>query len=153
MALDEIDAQLLRGLAADARTPTSALARQVGLSGPSVHDRLRKLEQAGVIHGYSARLNPSAVGRGTAAFVALNVGPGLSDKAAIERELAKNDAVLEVHEVAGEDCYLVKVRVESPASLSDVLAALRGVHRNASTRTTVVLKTVLERPVPPAPGD
>jgi Lrp/AsnC family transcriptional regulator, leucine-responsive regulatory protein len=147
--LDHIDTQLLTALVGDARTSTSALAREVGLSGPSVHERLRKLEEAGVIQGYSARLNPAAIGRGTAAFIALNVGPGLSDKEHIERELSNNAAVLEVHEVAGEDCYLLKLRVDSPESLSEVLSQLRHVHPNASTRTTVVLKTVFERPVPP----
>jgi Lrp/AsnC family leucine-responsive transcriptional regulator len=151
--LDDIDRQLLSTLVADARISTSALARQVDLSAPSVHERLRKLEEAGVIQGYSARLDPGSIRRGTAAFVALNVGPGLSDKEHIERELSANDAVIEVHEVAGEDCYLVKVRVESPQSLSDVLSELRLVHPNASTRSTVVLKTIFERPIPPLMGD
>ncbi|HKE99976.1 MAG TPA: Lrp/AsnC family transcriptional regulator [Actinomycetes bacterium] len=145
--LDEIDMQLLEALAGDGRATTTSLAARVGLSGPSVGDRLRKLEAAGVLRGYTALLDPVAVQAGTAAYVALNLGPGALDKARIDAALAAEPAVLEAHEIAGEDCYLLKLRVESPQALSAALTRLRRVHPHAATRTTVVLRTVFERPL------
>src|SRR6266536_1177844 len=112
--LDNVDHRLVEALAVDGRATVTSLAQLVGLSGPSVHERLRKLEAAGAIRGYAALVDPDAVGAGVAAFVALNLGPGLADKERIDVALAREPRVLEVHEVAGEDCYLVKLRVGSP---------------------------------------
>jgi Lrp/AsnC family transcriptional regulator, leucine-responsive regulatory protein len=155
MSLDAIDRRLLAALAANGRATATSLAELVGLSGPAVHDRLRKLESAGVIRGYAAEVDPVSVGAGTAAFVSLGLGPGVPDKAGIDAALAREPDVLEAHEVAGEDCYLLKVRVASPQALSALLTRLRHVGPATTTRTTVVLRTVFERallaPVPGAP--
>jgi Lrp/AsnC family transcriptional regulator, leucine-responsive regulatory protein len=145
MALDAIDRRLLAALAANGRATATSLAELVGLSGPAVHDRLRKLEATGVIRGYAVQLDPVAVGAGTAAFVSLGLGPGVPDKAGIDAALAREPDVLEAHEVAGEDCYLLKVRVASPQALSALLTRLRHIGPSTTTRTTVVLRTVLER--------
>jgi Lrp/AsnC family transcriptional regulator, leucine-responsive regulatory protein len=147
MALDAIDRRLLAALAANGRATTTSLAALVGLSGPAVHDRLRKLESAGVIRGYAATFDPVSIGAGTAAFVSLALGPGVPDKAGIDAALAREPDVLEAHEVAGEDCYLLKVRVASPQALSALLTRLRHVGPSTTTRTTVVLRTVFERPL------
>src|SRR6266545_2431392 len=141
--LDNVDRRLVEALAADGRATVTSLAQLVGLSGPSVHERLRKLEAAGAIRGYAALVDPDAVGAG----VALNLGPGLADKERIDVALAREPRVLEVHEVAGEDCYLVKLRVGSPLELSAAVARLRMLSPTVTTRTTVVLRTVLERPL------
>jgi Lrp/AsnC family leucine-responsive transcriptional regulator len=145
--LDVIDQRLVRELAANGRATSTSLAQMVGLSPPSVHERLQRLERTGVISSYAALVDPVAVGAGTAAFVALNLGPGPLDKASIDRALTAEEAVLEAHEIAGEDCYLLKLRVDSPQSLSATLARFRDLHPHAATRTTVVLRTVFERPL------
>jgi Lrp/AsnC family leucine-responsive transcriptional regulator len=145
--LDNVDRRLVEALAADGRATVTSLAQQVGLSGPSVHERLRKLEAAGAIRGYAALVDPDAVGAGVAAFVAMNLGPGLADKQRIDLALAREPHVLEVHEVAGEDCYLVKLRVGSPQELSEAVASLRKLSPTVTTRTTMVLRTILERPL------
>src|SRR5574341_2563121 len=145
MALDATDRRLLAALAANGRATATSLAELVGLSGPAVHDRLRKLEATGVIRGYAVQLDPVSVGAGTAAFVSLNLGPGVPDKAGLDAALAREPDVLEAHEVAGEDCYLLKVRVASPQALSALLTRLRRIGPATTTRTTVVLRTVLER--------
>src|SRR6266508_2979599 len=123
--LDNVDRRLIEALAVDGRATVTSLAELVGLSGPSVHERVRKLEAAGVIRGYAALLDPDAVDAGVAAFIALNLGPGVGDKEAIDAALAAEPAVLEVHEVAGEDCYLLKLRVGSPSDLSAAIVRLR----------------------------
>ena len=146
-SLDSIDRRLVEALAADGRATVTSLAERVGLSGPSVHERLRKLEAAGAIRGYAALLDPEAVGAEVAAFVALNLGPGLADKPRVDAALAAEPTVLEAHEVAGEDCYLLKLRVGSPQELSAAVARLRQIGPTVTTRTTVVLRTVLERPL------
>jgi Lrp/AsnC family leucine-responsive transcriptional regulator len=152
MSLDVIDRRLLAALAANGRATATSLAGLVGLSGPAVHDRLRKLEAAQVIRGYAVQLDPVAVGAGTAAFVSLSLGPGAQDKPGIDAALAREADVLEAHEVAGEDCYLLKVRVASPQALSALLTRLRHIGASTSTRTTVVLRTVFERALlAPAP--
>lgn len=154
MALDAIDRRLLAALAGNGRATTTSLAALVGLSGPAVHERLRKLESTGVIRGYAAEFDPVSVGAGTAAFVSLGLGPGVPDKAGVDAALAREPDVLEAHEVAGEDCYLLKVRVASPQALSALLTRLRHVGPATTTRTTVVLRTVFERALlaPPPAG-
>jgi Lrp/AsnC family leucine-responsive transcriptional regulator len=147
--MDAIDHELLFRLTSDGRATLSSLAGAVGLSVPSTHDRLHKFQASGVILGYSTTLAPEAVGRDTAAFVALSLGAGPIDKDRIDRELEKEPAVVEAHEVAGQDCYLLKLRVDSAIALSAALERLRNIHPNATTRTTMVLRTAFERPLGP----
>lgn len=149
--LDDVDLEIVRALASEGRITVTSLAQRVGLSGPSVHERLRRLESAGVIRGYAAVIDPQTVGAGVAAFVAMNLGPGLPERANVDAALASDPSVLEVHEVAGEDCLLLKLRVGSPEDLSATVTRLRQISPQVSTRTTVVLRTVLERPLLAAP--
>jgi Lrp/AsnC family leucine-responsive transcriptional regulator len=145
--LDECDQRLLTALASDGRATVASLAKLVGLSGPSVHDRLRKLEATGVIRGYAALIDPEAADGETAAFVAMNMGPGAHDKAAIDALLANEPTILEAHEIAGEDCFLLKMRVKSSKDLSAAVGRLRQIGPGVTTRTTVVLRTAFERPL------
>ncbi|MEV0648847.1 Lrp/AsnC family transcriptional regulator [Phytomonospora sp. NPDC050363] len=147
--LDDVDRVILRELTADGRSTVRALARTVGLSEPSVRDRLQRLERDGVISGYRAIVDPDAVGAGTAAFIALRFEPGQKAKDVVNRELAAEARVLEVHEVAGEDCYWVKLRVSGTAELSEVLDRVRAIPPVRSTSTTIVLRTVIERALDP----
>lgn len=149
--LDETDRTLLDELASDGRQTVRALARTVGLSEPSVRDRVHRLERDGLIAGYHAALDPAGVGGGTAAFIALRFAPEEEAKAAVNAALEGEPAVLEVHEVAGEDCYWLKVRVPSTEALADLLDRVRSMPYVHGTATTIVLRTVLERPITVAP--
>lgn len=147
--LDDVDRTILRMMTADGRQTVRALARAVGLSEPSVRERLQRLERDGVITGYRAHLDPASVGAATAAFVALRFEPGEAAKAVVNEGLARESCVLEVHEVAGEDCYWLKVRVADTEALAEALDRIRALPPVRSTSTTIVLRTVLERPLGP----
>ncbi|GIG70469.1 Lrp/AsnC family transcriptional regulator [Phytomonospora endophytica] len=148
--LDAVDRTILREMTADGRQTVRALARTVGLSEPSVRDRLQRLEGDGVITGYRAELDPANVDAGTAAFIALRFDPAA--KADVNERLAEEPCVLEVHEVAGEDCYWLKVRVSGTDALADALDRMRAIPSVRSTATTIVLRTILERPLGVAEG-
>ncbi|NUT49956.1 MAG: Lrp/AsnC family transcriptional regulator [Saccharothrix sp.] len=147
--LDHIDRAMLHALVADGRQTVRALAKVVGLSEPSVRERLQRLERDGVIAGYHAGIAPAAVEAGTAAFVALRFESSKRAKDAMNAALSREPCVLEVHEVAGEDCYLVKIRVGSTEALADALDRIRALPSVHGTSTTIVLRTVLERPLTP----
>lgn len=145
--LDDVDRTILRMMTADGRQTVRALARTVGLSEPSVRDRLQRLERDGVITGYHAGLDPASVDAGTAAFIALRFESGEAAKAVVNERLKLETCVLEVHEVAGEDCYWLKVRVAGTDALAEALDRIRAIPPVRSTSTTIVLRTVLERPL------
>lgn len=141
--LDAVDRTILREMTADGRQTVRALARTVGLSEPSVRDRLQRLEAEGVITGYRAELDPASVEAGTAAFIALRFDQ--AHKPEVNERLAEESCVLEVHEVAGEDCYWLKVRVSGTDELAEALDRIRAIPSVRSTSTTIVLRTILER--------
>ena|SRR5215468_610928 len=145
--IDYTDATILNILQENARTSNAEIARQVGLAPSAVFERIRKLEERGVIRGYHAAVNPKAVGVGQLAFtfVRANDRPGGVGTAA---RLAKIPQVLEVHHVAGEDCFLVKVRAADAEALGRLLREeLGSIETITSTRTTIVLEVVKESPV------
>lgn len=143
--LDEVDRTILRELTLDGRRTVRALARTVGLSEPSVRDRLQRLERDGVITGYHAALDPLSVHAGTAAFVAVRFDDAA--KESVNEALERESCVLEVHEVAGEDCYWLKVRVAGTGALAEALDRIRAIPSVTGTSTTIVLRTVFERPL------
>ena len=128
--LDPIDLQILDQLQANAREAQVDIARAVGLAPSAVLERIRKLEARGVVRGYGAQVNPKALGLGLLAFVAVRSHEASSDQG-IAKALADCPEVLEVHHVAGEDCYLIKVRArdaEHPApGLAQLLLGLETV--------------------------
>ncbi len=144
-ALDEVDRRLLSALAENGRLTLAALGEQVGLTAPAVHDRIHKLEAAGVIQRYAAVVDPESVGAATAALVFLRLDGDRDSRERLESHLASEAAVLELHEVAGEDCYVAKVRVGSTVELADFLARLRDRHAGLSSRSSVVLRSCFER--------
>jgi len=143
--LDDIDWRLLRLLSANGRTSVRALAGEVGLSEPSVHERVRRLERDGVITGFRAEVDAEAVGSQTLAFVSLRLAPGPPDHSQLEAAFRAEESVLEAHMTAGEDCYLLKLRVGTPADLAAVLDRIRPIPGVSDPRTTIVLPTALER--------
>ena len=142
--IDPIDLRILEILQNNARETQAEIARTVALAPSAVLERIRKLEARGVIRGYSARIDPRALELSTVAFVAVR-GDDMAGTDNIATALAACPEVLEVHHVAGEDCYLVKVRAKDPEHLGHLLrmrfARIPGVR---STRTTIVLETVKE---------
>lgn len=146
--LDAVDRKILRLLTADGRASYQAIADEVGLSRPAVMERVKRLEEAGYIRGYGARVDRAKTGFPVTAFVAVRYAT--SDYVGDEprmRELEKHPEVLECHHVAGEDCYILKVAAHDLESLQGVLRDLRGSSKTpVSTRTTIVLGTVFEKP-------
>jgi Lrp/AsnC family leucine-responsive transcriptional regulator len=143
--IDSVDLQLLEMLQDNARISQADMARAIGLAPSAVLERLRKLEARGLVTGYAALISARAVGLGQLAFVAVRVsGTGDQEEHAGAR-LAAVPEVLEVHHVAGEDCYLLKVRTQDAQHLGRLLKQRLGrVPGVVSTRTTVVLETVKE---------
>lgn len=141
--IDEIDRQILNILQQNARTTNAEIARQVGMAPSAVLERIRKLEARGVIRGYEARIDPEALGLNLLAFVfvrADDIGSAWTGES-----LAQIPEVQEVHHIAGEDCYLAKVRVRDAKTLARLLRErFAGSGTVRSTRTTVVLETLRE---------
>jgi Lrp/AsnC family leucine-responsive transcriptional regulator len=143
--LDELDLRIVALLLKDGRTPAAQIAEQIGLSRPAVADRLDKLERQGVVRGTTAVVDPTALGKSITAFVAAR-GATLSAAAWRKfRELMRDESILEVHTVAGDDCYLMKVRADSIAGLNTLVRQLTTPPLSLSTRTTIVMQTHCEK--------
>src|SRR5438067_634172 len=144
--LDDLDRGILELLLRDARTSASHIADQIGLSRPAVAERMEKLERSGIIRGTTAVVDPKTVGREVTAFVAAR-GPTFDSKQWKQfRQLMLNDdEILEVHTVAGEDCFYIKVRTDSIASLEVLVNKLTHAPFHLATRTTIVMKTHCEK--------
>lgn len=141
--IDDIDLQILHILQEKARIPNVEVARRVGMAPSAILERIRKLEERGIIEGYEVRLNPEPFGQGLATFMFVEVDP--SANGTLARRLAALPGVQEVHQVAGPDGYLVKLRAASPHALGEIIRdqvqILPGVR---STRTQMVLDTIKE---------
>ncbi|GAA1694585.1 Lrp/AsnC family transcriptional regulator [Fodinicola feengrottensis] len=144
--MEDIDRTIVAALAQDGRCSYTDLAERVGLSVSAVHQRVRRLEQRGVITGYSANVNLESVGLPLTAFIAIKpIDPGAPDDAP---ERVKHLPEIEsCYSVAGDEFYLLKVRVKSPSDLERLLQDIR-MSAAVSTRTTVVLSTPFERRPP-----
>jgi Lrp/AsnC family transcriptional regulator, leucine-responsive regulatory protein len=145
-AAADIDRALLTALARDGRASYTELAEKVGLSVSAVHQRVRRLEQRGLITGYHAAIDARGLGLGLTAFVSITpIDVAQADDA--PARLAHLPAIEACHSVAGAESYILKVRVGSPDALEALLQEIRAA-ANVSTRTTVVLSTAYEnRPV------
>jgi len=142
--LDSVDLSILAILQEDARTSNAEIGRRVGLVPSAVFQRLRKLEDRGVVTGYEARLEPLAIGLGLIAFVSVRVDERVGSLKTASR-LAEFLEVQELHHVAGEDCYLLKIRAADTQTLGRFLRERIGsIDSVLSTRTTIVLETVKE---------
>jgi Lrp/AsnC family leucine-responsive transcriptional regulator len=143
--LDKTDLHILRLMQENARISNADLARELGMAPSGILERVKKLEQKNVILQYTTRINPTALQQKMLAFIFMKAadGPGYNDTA---RELAKIPEVQEVHHIAGDDCYLVKVRTYDSASLMHLMRnSISKIPNLLSTRTTIVLETVKEQ--------
>ena len=151
--IDEMDRRIVSLLQQDARLPNAEIARRVGMAPSATLERLRKLEDRGVIQGYEVRLDPRKIGLGLTAFIYVRTQDKHGEVDAGER-LSQHPNVLEVHHIAGEDCFLVKVRATDTDDLGRLLRSeignLPGV---TSTRTTIVLGTLKESARIPIPEE
>jgi Lrp/AsnC family transcriptional regulator, leucine-responsive regulatory protein len=140
--VDETNRTILSLLASDGRLSYTELARQTGLSVSAVQQRVRRLEERGVIRGYGAVIDPVAAGLPLTAFVSIKpFDPAAPDDA--PDRLAHLSQIEACHSVAGEENYILKIRVASPAALEDLLQEIRAA-AGVSTRTTIVLSTPYE---------
>ena len=149
--LDAVDRALVVALRASGRATYAELARQVGLSPPAVHDRVRRLEQSGVISGYHAAVAPAALGLGVSALVGIHQSDD-AEQDELAGRLAEVPEIEDCWFVAGEEAFVVKVRVPDVDALEHTLGALRRIPGVGRTRTTVVLSTRWEGRVQ-VPGD
>ncbi|CAL9524172.1 Leucine-responsive regulatory protein [Actinosynnema sp. ALI-1.44] len=140
--LEPIDRAILRELAADGRCSFTDLAERVGLSVSAVHQRVRRLEQRGVVRGYAARLDGDEIGLPLTAFISLTpIDPAAPDD--YPKRVEHLPQIEACYSVAGDASYVLRVRVASPTALEELLRQIREV-ANVSTRTTVVLSTPYE---------
>ena len=147
--IDEIDTQILNLLQENGRLANAAIAEQVGLTTSTVFDRIKRLEKRGVIQRYVAVVDPAALGKPITAFVRLVVGADTNDDyLASKRQFAEvclaEPDVLECHTVAGEDCYILKVRAANTGQLEALIERLRSQATITRTTTNIVLSTFKE---------
>jgi Lrp/AsnC family leucine-responsive transcriptional regulator len=141
--MDDIDRALIAALRRNARASWAELGRAVGLSGPSVTERVSRLEQAGVVTGYHAAVDAAALGRSVAAIVGIHLSD-TSDQDAVAASLGRLEEIEDCWFVAGDESFLVKVRVPDVEALEGTLSRLRRIRGISRTRTTVVLSTKWE---------
>jgi Lrp/AsnC family transcriptional regulator, leucine-responsive regulatory protein len=141
---DSLDRKVLEFLVRNGRATWAELGQLLGLSAPSAAERVRKLEQRGVIRGYAALIDPASVGRPLTAYISVSLASH-RNRAAFLRAIAKMEQVAECHHVAGDDDYLLKVRCRGTQDLDHLLAReLKEKLGVARTRTTIVLSTAKE---------
>ncbi|WP_027894207.1 Lrp/AsnC family transcriptional regulator [Calidithermus chliarophilus] len=145
--MDELNWRILELLQEDARTPYSEIGRRVGLSAPAVAERVRRMEDAGVITAYRAVVDPGKLGYGLEFFARLRVS---GDKhAAVRKLVSQLPEVLECWHVTGEDCYFIRLRLESVGHLEELL---RRLSMYGNTTTSLVLSKTVDHRVVRAPG-
>ncbi|MEO6687274.1 MAG: Lrp/AsnC family transcriptional regulator [Dyadobacter sp.] len=143
--LDKVDFSILRLMQENARISNADLARELEMAPSAVLERVKKLEQKNVILQYTTRLNPVPLQQKLLAFISMKAADGLGSNN-VGQELAKIPEVQEVHHVAGEDCYLIKVRTTDSSSLMNLMRnSFSKIPNILSTRTTIVLETVKEQ--------
>jgi len=142
--LDELDLKILEALQRNARSTFAELGTLVGLKPPAVHERVKRLEGRGFVRGYAAQLDNRRLGLELLAFISCYTAPDCSYDA-FTAALAKIPEVLEIHSVAGEESFVLKVMTRSTGHLDEVLTKLKSVRGMARTKTTIVLSTPFER--------
>jgi Lrp/AsnC family leucine-responsive transcriptional regulator len=142
--LDEIDFRILSILQEDGRTPVAEIARQVNLASPSIHERISKLEQEGIIKGYTVILDSKKLGKDVTAFIGIRVNHALSSGDMVVSELMKIMNILEAHTVTGDDDILIKVKTENTTTLEKLLKKIYSIKGILNTKTIVVLSSPIE---------
>ncbi len=140
--MEETDRKIVEQLAADGRMSYTDLGKALGMSTSAVHQRVRRLEERGVVKGYAARIDHAQMGLPLTAFISITpLDPAAPDD--IPDHLREISEIEACHSVAGDENYILKVRVATPGDLEELIARVRGA-ANVATRTTVVLSTPWE---------
>lgn len=142
--LDRVDARILEILQRDGRRTYAEVGSEVGISGPSAHERIKKLEARGVITGYAATVDPAAVGRGVLAFTWITQSPGTT-ATDLTGDFARIPEIEECHHIAGEADYLLKVRARDTRDLERILHRVQSTRHVFTTETDVVFSSAFER--------
>ena len=138
--IDDIDRKIIEMLEADSRVSFVEIARVIGLSDPTIHLRVKKLQEAGIIEKFTVILTPEKVEKGVAAFIEINVKPNTIEE--VIGNLEKLDAVLEIHETFGDYDLICKIRAGTNEELRTILTEnIRTIPHIVNTRVTTVLKT------------
>lgn len=153
--LDDTDLRIVAEIQSDCKQPLAKIGEAVGLSAPAVMERLRKLEQAGVIRGYHALVDGAKLGLDITAFVGVAINFP-KNVVSLEQEVRAMPEVMECHHVTGGQTLLMKVRVRNTAALEELISRIRGIEAVERTETMVVLSTICEHPrvhfeIPDAP--
>jgi Lrp/AsnC family transcriptional regulator, leucine-responsive regulatory protein len=143
-ALDALDTGILEILQVDCKTPLAKIGEKIGLSAAAVIERVRKLEEAGIITGYHAALDGRRLGLFVTAFVGVSVNYQ-NVVGSLEAQLGKLPELLEMHHITGDHALLLKVKVDSPAALEALLARLRTIGGIERTHTMIALSSPIER--------
>ncbi|HTP11606.1 MAG TPA: Lrp/AsnC family transcriptional regulator [Anaerolineae bacterium] len=141
--LDDIDRQILDLLQRDARITNAAIAAEVGLTAPSVFERVRKLEQREVIQGYTINIDPAALGKPMTAFIRLTAAFDDRYDAGV-KAVSEDPDVLECYNVAGEDCLVLKIKCGSPSDLERLLGRIRSRLTVQRSVTMIALRALKE---------
>ncbi len=141
--IDEIDTKILEILQREGRTKRNELAERVGLSLPAVSERLKKLEESGLIMGYYARLDHHLLGNDVTAFIIATIDSSKHFAAFVEH-VHSTPEILECHAITGDGTHLIKIRTENTSGLEKLLAKIQSWQGVAKTRTSVVLSTSKE---------
>lgn len=144
MAYDPIDLEILSILASDGRASHAAIGRKVGISGPAVYARVTRLEQEGLIRGYRADIDRSKLGARLTAFVRVTTRPIKVETDTFEPFVWSENRILECHDVASEDTFVLKAGCESPEDLRDLLMRIRARPQVVRTTSSVVLAIIKE---------
>lgn len=142
--IDEIDRQILACLVEDARMSLKVLSGRVGLSSPSTAERLKRLEEKGVIEGYAARVNLAALGYTLQSLVRVRPLPGLLQK--VDKYIQAMPECIESDKVTGEDCFVIRLVVHSIEQLDTLLD---GLAEYAQCNTSIVKSSPVKRRLPP----
>jgi len=143
-AIDYTDKSILSALLSKGRSTFAELAAQVGLTAPTVHDRVKKLERSGVIEGYTAIINPASMGYDIKAVVRITIAADAASQD-YERALSAISEIQQCLSVAGEESYLAMVLTRTPKTLEKVLQRIRAIPGTANTKTSVVLSAPIAR--------
>jgi Lrp/AsnC family leucine-responsive transcriptional regulator len=155
--IDAIDRKIVDLLQGNARLSNAEMAEAVGLTVSSVHERVKKMERKGIIKGYVAITDPEKLGKPLLAFVRLTVDSHDGVRNDIQKLCESEPDILECHNVAGEDCYVLKVRAAGPKQLEKLLLAIKNTSEAGKSVTNIVLSTYKEstrvEPTPPEVDD
>ncbi|HVT10694.1 MAG TPA: Lrp/AsnC family transcriptional regulator [Fimbriimonadaceae bacterium] len=142
MQLDDLDQRILDLLGKDGRASHAAIGRELGMTGPAVYARVSRLEQAGLIRGYAARIDPRATGRQLLAFIRVSTRAHAEENTAFEAFVHEEERVVECHDVDGEDSYILKVRCASTEDLRSLIVVIRSLPQVIRTVTSIALKSM-----------